>query len=150
MCSRRAIWGEFEGWGEEGKWGCPMWTRTRRSKLSRFQAYLALHYIVHLGCIDDGTMEILTDLARKTPIMLSRTRRTIPYTASGLSQLSRQPYRCISCSLRLAQSPAQSQSQSQPQDAQTTHFGFETVEESKKASRGEPACPRRSCLLRLK
>ncbi len=51
--------------------------------------------------------------------------------------LKRQPYRCFSCSLRLAQEQAQSppQQQPSPQDARTTHFGFETVPESAKASR---------------
>ncbi|KAL8662300.1 MAG: hypothetical protein Q9202_004828 [Teloschistes flavicans] len=41
----------------------------------------------------------------------------------------RQPYRCLSCSLRLSQSPS-------PQDAsQTTHFGFESIPSSQKSSR---------------
>ena len=49
----------------------------------------------------------------------------------------RQPYRCLSCSLRLAQEQAQSTKQ-QPlssQDDRTTHFGFQTVLESAKESR---------------
>ncbi|KAL8823649.1 MAG: hypothetical protein Q9170_008337, partial [Blastenia crenularia] len=43
--------------------------------------------------------------------------------------LQRQQYRCLSCSLHLAQS------QPQPQDASTTHFGFQSIPSSAKASR---------------
>ena len=42
----------------------------------------------------------------------------------------KQPYRCLSCSLRLAQEEAR-------QDAKTTHFGFENVPEAEKQSRGK-------------
>ncbi|KAL2044739.1 hypothetical protein N7G274_002514 [Stereocaulon virgatum] len=41
---------------------------------------------------------------------------------------AKQPYRCLSCSFRLAQEQAK-------QDAKTTHFGFENVPESEKESR---------------
>ncbi|KAL8925316.1 MAG: hypothetical protein Q9208_003606 [Pyrenodesmia sp. 3 TL-2023] len=47
--------------------------------------------------------------------------------------LQRQPYRCLSCSLRLSQNPPQPQPQ--PQDASTTHFGFQSIPSSSKASR---------------
>ena len=47
---------------------------------------------------------------------------------------ARQPYRCLSCSLRLAQEQAK-------QDAQTTHFGFENIPESEKESRGSNHYP---------
>ena len=49
----------------------------------------------------------------------------------------RQPYRCFSCSLCLAQEQVQSVKQQplSPQDDRTTHFGFETVPESAKESR---------------
>ncbi|KAL8754728.1 MAG: hypothetical protein Q9184_005021 [Pyrenodesmia sp. 2 TL-2023] len=47
--------------------------------------------------------------------------------------LQRQSYRCLSCSLRLSQSPPQPQPQ--PQDASTTHFGFQSISSSSKASR---------------
>ncbi|KAL9023714.1 MAG: hypothetical protein Q9196_007025, partial [Gyalolechia fulgens] len=45
-----------------------------------------------------------------------------------------QPYRCLSCSLRLSQSPSQPQ-QPQPQDDSTTHFGFQSIPSAAKTSR---------------
>lgn len=49
---------------------------------------------------------------------------------------TRQPYRCLSCTNRIAQ-----QEQTK-QDARTTHFGFENVPEAEKESRGiNPAHP---------
>ncbi|KAL9604680.1 MAG: hypothetical protein Q9219_000400 [cf. Caloplaca sp. 3 TL-2023] len=57
-------------------------------------------------------------------------RAALPGSPSFKSLFShRQPYRCLSCSLRL------SQSQPQPQDASTTHFGFQSIPSSAKASR---------------
>ncbi|CAL8578770.1 2-hexaprenyl-6-methoxy-1,4-benzoquinone methyltransferase [Xanthoria parietina] len=50
--------------------------------------------------------------------------------------ITRQPYRCLSCSIRLSQS--QSESAPQPQNASsqpTTHFGFEEIPSSSKSSR---------------
>ncbi|KAL8994313.1 MAG: hypothetical protein Q9188_007100, partial [Gyalolechia gomerana] len=62
--------------------------------------------------------------------------RTIPTSSSPLkfSFPIRQQYRCLSCSLRLSQSPSQPQ-QSQPQDASTTHFGFQSIPSTTKTSR---------------
>ena len=51
---------------------------------------------------------------------------------------AKQPYRCLSCSVRLAQELAQEQAK---QDAKTTHFGFENVPESEKESRGAILTP---------
>ncbi|KAL6714391.1 2-hexaprenyl-6-methoxy-1,4-benzoquinone methyltransferase [Lecanora helva] len=44
---------------------------------------------------------------------------------------TKQPYRCLSCTRRLAQQ----QQQTTNQDARTTHFGFETLPEAEKQSR---------------
>lgn len=69
---------------------------------------------------------------------LSMASSTIWMTPPRLAKqfrLTRQPYRCLSYSLCLLQ-------QSTQQDAlngRTTHFGFETVDESQKASRGSPS-----------
>ena len=52
--------------------------------------------------------------------------------------LERHPYRCFSCSFRLAQEQTQSAAQQQSSSAQndrTTHFGFETVLESAKEAK---------------
>ncbi|KAL8684813.1 MAG: hypothetical protein Q9218_008124, partial [Villophora microphyllina] len=63
--------------------------------------------------------------------MPSRTPR-LASTSSKRLLTNRQPYRCLSYSLRLAQSP----SPPPPQDAsQTTHFGFESIPSSQKSSR---------------
>ncbi|KAL8906052.1 MAG: hypothetical protein Q9171_006426 [Xanthocarpia ochracea] len=63
--------------------------------------------------------------------------RVSPSAPSPLRKLLaiRQPYRCLSCSLRLSQ--AQTQSAPQPQNAssQTTHFGFQEIPSSDKSSR---------------
>ncbi|KAL8814536.1 MAG: hypothetical protein Q9223_006247 [Gallowayella weberi] len=47
---------------------------------------------------------------------------------------NRQPYRCLSCSLRLAQSQSPAQSQNASPQA-TTHFGFQEIPSSTKSSR---------------
>ncbi|KAL8931491.1 MAG: hypothetical protein Q9216_007182, partial [Gyalolechia sp. 2 TL-2023] len=62
--------------------------------------------------------------------------RTTPSVSSPLKYLvsARQQYRCLSCSLRLSQSPSQPQ-QPQPQDASTTHFGFQSIPSTTKTSR---------------
>ena len=45
-------------------------------------------------------------------------------------QSLRQPYRCLSCTQRLAQERVE-------QDGRTTHFGFERVREAEKESKGK-------------
>src|SRR5579871_3541271 len=49
--------------------------------------------------------------------------------------LHRQPYRCLSCSIRHAAQQQDPRSDNEARNSRTTHFGFETISEAMKASR---------------
>ncbi|KAF2036812.1 UbiE/COQ5 methyltransferase [Setomelanomma holmii] len=64
----------------------------------------------------------------------SRTQLGRQLLAGSMGRVSREPYRCFSCSVRQAQQ--QAPPPKAPQDAQgTTHFGFQTVAEALKEQR---------------
>lgn len=53
----------------------------------------------------------------------------------GPNYLHRQPYRCLSCSIRHAAQQQNPPSDGEARNSRTTHFGFETISEAMKASR---------------
>lgn len=55
--------------------------------------------------------------------------RSLHYSAKRKFFNPRTPYRCFSCTIRTQQE--------QPRDSRTTHFGFETIPEAEKESRGK-------------
>lgn len=68
-------------------------------------------------------------------ISLSRAVRRVDFIRAASRLLKRQPYRCLSCSIRYAQQQQASQTPPQDEPPKTTHFGFETISEAMKQSR---------------